>query len=431
MTGAISFFTSYGFIFEILLSFVIFTYQLKGRKLWYIRVIPAIGLLFLFGYLRDVIPYLNAWTESLKYVFLYAMCFGLLMFIFKGSVRNILFCTVGASLSQHCAYRLADLLRFSVSRESLLVQNTLYIIGILLVNFIFWLLLARKNGREEKFTTFSSFPSIFLSLAVLLVCVLFQQLYEQYAVSLTDALYVIFACFDIAACIFVAAFQYEVFHSSRLYHDYKVLDQMLRLQKRQMKENKETIDLINIKCHDLKKQIAELGSKNNISKEEIDEINHAISIYDGAVKTGSEPLDILLAEKTLTCSNKKIQFECIADGRCLSFMKSSDIYSLFGNAIDNAIEAVEKIEEDDKRCISVSIKESKGMVISHFENNYSGKLDFLDGLPLTTKRDKQYHGFGMKSIKMLVEKYSGYISITSDDNVFSLNILIPIPNKKQ
>lgn len=148
-----------------------------------------------------------------------------------------------------------------------------------------------------------------------------------------------------------------------------------------MKESKATIELINIKCHDLKKQIALLGDRNHITKEEIDELNRAISIYDASVKTGNEALDVLLAEKTLFCENQGIQFNCIADGACLRFMRSSDIYSLFGNAIDNAVEAVIKIKEDNLRCIGISIKESKGMVSAHFENYYTGDLDFDEGLP--------------------------------------------------
>ena len=71
------------------------------------------------------------------------------------------------------------------------------------------------------------------------------------------------------------------------------------------------------------------------------------------------------------------------------------------------------------------------MVSAHFENYYAGELDFDDGLPLTTKSDKRYHGFGMKSIKMLAEKYGGYVSVKAEDGVFNLNILLPISSKRE
>lgn len=114
-----------------------------------------------------------------------------------------------------------------------------------------------------------------------------------------------------------------------------------------MESSKETIDLINIKCHDLKNQIAMLGSR--IPKEEIEELNHTISIYDTTAKTGNEALDVLLAEKLLLCENKSIHFDYMADGENLSVLKPSDIYSLFGNASYNAIEAADKVEDLSRR----------------------------------------------------------------------------------
>ena len=426
-----AFFVKYGFIFELLLSFFLFTYSLKKRRFYGFRIFASVGVLFLYAFLRDFIPNLNAWTESLKYVVLYSLCLCLLVFIFDGSLRSLLFCTVGASLTQHCAFRTGDLLRYLLIARSPLVETVFYVAGLLSVNALFWMLLARQMGKEENLKSLPSGPVLFLSGAILLVCVLFQQLFDQYGASVSRSLYIIFACFDITACAFVVGIQYEVFRSGRLNHDYHMLEHILRLQKEQMKESKATIELINIKCHDLKKQIALLGDRNHITKEEIDELNRAISIYDASVKTGNEALDVLLAEKTLFCENQGIQFNCIADGACLRFMRSSDIYSLFGNAIDNAVEAVIKIKEDNLRCIGISIKESKGMVSAHFENYYTGDLDFDEGLPVTTKADKRYHGFGMKSIKMLAEKYGGWVSISAKEGVFNLNILRPVPSKNQ
>lgn len=202
------------------------------------------------------------------------------------------------------------------------------------------------------------------------------------------------------------------------------MQHMLYQQKQQMKLSRETIDLINIKCHDIKNQIASIG--NHISEEELAELNRAISIYDTAFKSGNEALDVLLMEKFMQCENKKIRLDCMMEGELLSFMKQSDIYSLFGNAIDNAIEAVDKLTDEEKRCINIRVKESRGMLMIHFENYHMGVVSFDDGLPETTKKDKRYHGFGMKSIRMITEKYHGYLSAGSKDGIFSLNILLPI-----
>lgn len=126
-----------------------------------------------------------------------------------------------------------------------------------------------------------------------------------------------------------------------------------------------------------------------ISKDEINELKRAISIFDISIKTGNEALDVILAEKSLFCEKNNIKLNSIVSGECLKFMSSSDIYSLFGNAIDNAIEAVENLEETSKRIISISVKESMGMVSIHFENYYSGQLVLDNGMPVTTKNDKK------------------------------------------
>ena len=57
------------------------------------------------------------------------------------------------------------------------------------------------------------------------------------------------------------------------------------------------------------------------------------------------------------------------------------------------------------------------------ENYFCGKLSFKDGLPVTTKEDKTVHGFGMRSIAMIVKKYGGELTTSVTREIFHLNIL--------
>lgn len=111
---------------------------------------------------------------------------------------------------------------------------------------------------------------------------------------------------------------------------------------------KENIDYINIKCHDLKHQIRHFGDKCSLPEESVSEMMKKISVYDTSLKTGNEALDILLMEKSLTCLNKGIKLTTMADGKAISFMEETEIYSLLGNALDNAIESLEKVKEEEK-----------------------------------------------------------------------------------
>ena len=80
-----------------------------------------------------------------------------------------------------------------------------------------------------------------------------------------------------------------------------------------------------------------------------------IDIYDSMLKTGNEALDVIFAEKSLLCRKNDIKLNCIIDGAKLSFMETADIYVLFGNLMDNAMEAVEKLSDVDKRIVSVNV----------------------------------------------------------------------------
>ncbi len=91
--------------------------------------------------------------------------------------------------------------------------------------------------------------------------------------------------------------------------------------------------------------------------------------------------------------------------------------------MDNALEAVKQLEERERRVINLVVKARGGMLIIQEENYYAGDLTFRDGLPVTTKADKDYHGFGMQSIRMIVRKYEGELNTYTSDGVFHLNIL--------
>ena len=137
-------------------------------------------------------------------------------------------------------------------------------------------------------------------------------------------------------------------------------------------------------------------------------------------------LDVILAEKSLYCERNGIVLTAIADGAKLRFMGQFDLYSLFENAVSNAIEAVNKAQEVEKRFIRLRVDAPAGMVCIHVENYCPEKPVFVGGLPKTTKHDKNYHGFGVRSMQMIAEKYGGGLSARVEWDIFNLDIAIPI-----
>jgi sensor histidine kinase regulating citrate/malate metabolism len=110
-------------------------------------------------------------------------------------------------------------------------------------------------------------------------------------------------------------------------------------------------------------------------------------------------------------------------------MEESDIYSLFGNALSNAIESVSGIQDEDKRCISLNVRSNSGLLSIHVENYYQGEIEFENGLP-KTKKDQSWHGFGMKSMALIASKYKGSLTSTAVEDIFYLDVILPINNSK-
>ncbi|MCD7920272.1 MAG: GHKL domain-containing protein [Clostridiales bacterium] len=232
-----------------------------------------------------------------------------------------------------------------------------------------------------------------------------------------------------AVCIFVLLLQNSLETLQRTEMELALNRQLWLLQKEQYELSQENIDLINRKCHDLKHQmeaIRQLKDEVEIDRQ-LEEMEHAVLIYDSAMKTGNRALDIVLTEKSLQCEGRHINMTCMADGSYLDFLDKIDLYTMFGNALDNAIEAVSKLEDRAQRVIQVAVYTEKELLMIRVRNYCQGKVPLVDGLPATSKANKQDHGIGLKSIRSTAEKYGGDIAIQSTDRIFSLQILIPLP----
>ena len=126
------------------------------------------------------------------------------------------------------------------------------------------------------------------------------------------------------------------------------------------------------------------------------------------------------------CVRHGIELTCVADGAKLAFMDVMDICTIFGNLLDNAIECELGIQDKKKRLIHLAVYTKKDFLVIQCENYCPDHLEFQDGLPVTTKKDKAYHGYGIKSIRLTADKYGGTVTIHTRDEWFEINTLIPL-----
>lgn len=196
-----------------------------------------------------------------------------------------------------------------------------------------------------------------------------------------------------------------------------------KIRQQEMMEN--NINFINMKCHDLRKELRKLkAKKGELTDEDFYLLEESLNFYDSSVKTGNVNIDALIQDKLIYCNSVGIEFTSLVDGDAFKDMTSSDVYFLLTNIIDNAIEATEAIEEKEHRVISLTASRKHGLLMIEETNYYRGELVFnSDGSIKTTKQEnKKYHGFGTKSIAYIVKKYNGTMDYETKDGIFRLKI---------
>lgn len=185
---------------------------------------------------------------------------------------------------------------------------------------------------------------------------------------------------------------------------------------------KENMDLIEIKCHDIKHYIAAAGSGAAI---DLSQLSKQVDIYDNTVKTGNEILDTLVAERSLYCRSRGITLTVMADATRLDYIDKADMCSLFGNILENAVEAADKVKEESKRTVSLSVRPVAGQISVSAENYFLGSPHIKDGMPVSEKGESAYHGFGLKSIKYIAAKYGGVFQYKIEGDIFRIFVLLP------
>lgn len=234
----------------------------------------------------------------------------------------------------------------------------------------------------------------------------------------------------VGTCLFVLWSIYQLAYNQQLRMQMAAERSLRAEEERRWELSRQNVEAINIKCHDIRHQIRQLrdGSSGTVDAGALDDIEREVEVYDSQVRTGNAALDTVLSEKRLVCDQAGVELSVMADGTALAGMPPADLYSLFGNALDNAIEAARKVPEMDRRYILVTVRRSTGMVAVHVENSFTGPSPtFEDGLPRTTKEDATSHGFGTLSMRRTAERYGGTLALAAHDGTFTLDALLAVP----
>lgn len=173
--------------------------------------------------------------------------------------------------------------------------------------------------------------------------------------------------------------------------------------------------------HDLKNHflLSASGINENIKKQ--------LEKYEQYYETGNSFLDVILADKIEKANELSIKIECNINIPHSDFLKPLDISTIFGNLLDNAIEATRKIENEEKYIFLEGAIRGKMIIV--VVANPTIESGAVNGHIETTKQNKKYHGFGLLNVNRALQSYNGDMKINIKKGEFRVNLIIPIPKK--
>jgi hypothetical protein len=378
---------------------------------------------------------------------LYGVIFGLLMLFY--------FAIMTITVKTACTYDLKTTLYFSVRafimgefiasfgiqvyyyanlyfnlKLSWLSMYVFVIVVYVLTAAVFYLLEKRfaKRNVELKITKKELVSAALIGFTVFVTSnISYVMEALDYAEIVIEQLFTVRTMVNLGGSAILFAYHSQIIELNSRY-EVMYLQHMLEMQSNNYEVLKQSVEVVNQKYHDLKYTIALLKDEANSEKstEYLNKMEKDIKAYEANNKTGNDVLDTILTAKTLYCQNNGIELTCVADGEMLSFIDPMDLAVLFGNILDNAIESVSKITQEERKLIHMAVARQKGFARIRVENCYEEKPQIEGENFITSKSDKKYHGFGVKSIKNIVKKYGGSTTIQAENGWFEIRILIPI-----
>lgn len=323
----------YLFVIQIFIAEILFMLPYKKQKINPIRLILAFILYLGVGlFLPESFGPIEIGAYITIPLFVFSVAIQKLASDY--SLKKVIFNCSGAYALQStvtnisiCARRLLE-----ISYENRLIVD---IICTIVIYTIGYFLFARKSKKDDELNI-NEIKMMTIAIIVVLLADIMSKMATSQGIGGNIICRLSLSCSNILALIV----QYNTYRIGKLEIENAKIEALLRAEQNQYKISKDTIDLVNMKCHDLKHQISRIrsemqeGSQNDALKD----MESAVMLYDNVAKTGNKALDSILTEKSLFCEKNHVELNYIADGKKIEIMSPSDIYSLVGNALDNAKE---------------------------------------------------------------------------------------------
>lgn len=224
----------------------------------------------------------------------------------------------------------------------------------------------------------------------------------------------------------------QIVYSSERHHHSQVMDERLSMQNKYYKD----IEQYNLEMkrfrHDMRNHLSMIAGM--LKNEQLEDaasyvalISEKIDSIRSVINSGNTIVDIVLNNKAALARDQGIATHHELVIPPILAIDSVDLSVILGNLYDNAIEANEQILND--KWIKVQILIYKGALFIDFKNHYDGFIKTSEHHYLSRKANSSEHGIGLSNVRMVVEKNHGTITVSHDDKIFNISIMLPQKEK--
>ena len=366
-------------------------------------------------------------------------------FLAKSVARFLIVVGVGnfiyqCSMFKLLFYVLIDMLALVISEEIIInswsifnrpvVDNNLifedFIIPVVLMakalHFLFIVLFKKLTSKNKEDRTFKEImPILSVGIPFLLVFECMTLIMYNRPTNVERVLYLVCCIAIFCSFIYTLLFLERYLSVQKKAQREEIALQEMLLKHEYYVRRQEDEEKIREIYHDLKNHLL-LIKDENVAKQ----LTGKIESYEAYVSTGNEFLDIVISEKLRLAHENNIQTECNIDFRRGDFIAPLDISTIFGNLMDNAIEASIGVDDADKY-IFVNVRAKERFLVIVIKNSMRG---VYEPNKQTSKANSSFHGYGLTNVQKSVRKYNGEYNINVSDDEFVISVVLPIPAEK-
>lgn len=342
--------------------------------------------------------------------------------------RNLFFVVTGNVISSEKALLVSSYDNAKVEIYTYLVMIIIYVIFYVMFSFLINKLQLYKDNKINY---------IYLSIALMANLITIIIIYinkkmervggysELYVVG-----YIVTPKLILASSLVIIVLFIKIIRENKIQSQNEIIKNKLDMQYSHYLTIQESHMKVKKLYHDINNHICciENLKNNNVEiNEYVSSLKDEIKEFKSVSNTGNIILDIIVNEKSDICAKKGIKFICDINFSKVNFIRPIDVSSIFANILDNAIEACDKINDDNiNKYIRIKGTITKTFFAIKCENSKVNSIKTNQNRLLTDKMDKFIHGIGIQSIKSSLEKYDGEILFEDDKSKFTVSIFIPL-----